>query len=125
MTEKPEITEAPTIRMEIFIAGDLEQSKQVCREWCMKVGACVTVELVDYIYTGGQESGIRVGLINYPRFPAEFAAVFAKAQDLADLLMHRLCQHSYTILTPEKTYWHSRRAAETPPAPQPVQEKLL
>lgn len=34
------ITDAPTIRIDIFIAGDLEQAKQACREWCMNQGAC-------------------------------------------------------------------------------------
>ena len=32
--------DALTIRVDIFIAGDLEQAKQVCREWCMDQGAC-------------------------------------------------------------------------------------
>lgn len=47
------ITDAPTIRVDIFIAGDLKQAKQACREWCMDEGACVTVEPAFYIYTGG------------------------------------------------------------------------
>ncbi|RJG46552.1 hypothetical protein [Mesorhizobium sp. DCY119] len=102
-------TEAPTVCFDIFIAGDLAQAKQVCREYCMEVGACVTVEPVDYIYTGGEEAGIRVGFINYPRFPTDAEAIFAKASDLAGRLMHRLCQQSYSIVGPDKTVWFSRR----------------
>lgn len=99
----------PTIRFDIFIAGDLEQAKQVCREHCMAVGLCVTVEPIAYIYTGGEEAGVRVGLINYPRFPTTTEALEAKAIDLANLLRERLCQHSFTVAGPEKTHWFTVR----------------
>lgn len=102
-------TTAPTLRFDIFIAGDLAQAKQVCREYCMEVGACVTVEPVDYIYTGGEEAGARIGIINYPRFSTTADALFAKAERLAGQLMVRLCQHSYSIVGPEETVWYSRR----------------
>jgi hypothetical protein len=108
MTE-PTVTTAPTLRFDIFIAGDIAQAKQVCREWCMEVGACVTVEPVDYIYTGGEESGVRIGFINYPRFPSDEATIFNRAAALADRLMQRLCQHSYSIVGPTHTAWYSRR----------------
>lgn len=101
----------PTIRFDIFIAGDLAQAKQVCREYCFDVGLCVTVEPVAYIYTGGEEAGVRVGLINYPRFPTDADSLSSKAKELADSLMERLCQHSYTIVGPDQTEWFSRRPA--------------
>lgn len=102
---------APTIRYDIFVAGDFDQAKQVCREYCFNIGLCVTVEPVAYIYTGGEEAGVRVGLINYPRFPSDEASIGASADALADLLMDRLCQHSYSIVGPSETKWFSRRAA--------------
>lgn len=102
---------APTIRVDIFIAGDIQQAKQVCREYCMEVGACVTVEPVDYIYTGGEEAGVRIGFINYPRFPTDVYGIKDKAGELARRLMERLCQHSYSIVGPEETTWYSRRPA--------------
>lgn len=98
-----------TVRVDIFIAGDHQQAKQVCREWSMEVGACLTVEPVDYIYTGGEEAGVRVGFINYTRFPASEAYITGRAEKLAERLMHRLCQHSYSIVGPEETVWYSRR----------------
>ncbi len=103
------MTTAPTIRYDIFIAGDFEQAKQVCREYCFASSLCVTVEPVAYIYTGGEEAGVRVGLINYPRFPTTLEDLLEKAGKLADLLMARLCQHSYSIVGPDKTVWVSRR----------------
>lgn len=93
----------------IFIAGDKKTAKQVCRKWCMENGDCVTVEPIDYIYTGGAESGVRIGWINYPRFPKSHEEILSKARSLAELLAKELCQHSYSITTPEKTYWHSGR----------------
>lgn len=62
-------TAVPTLRFDIFMAGDVSQAKLVCREYCYAVGLCVHIEPVDFIYTGGEEDGFKVGLINYPRFP--------------------------------------------------------
>lgn len=103
------IESCETYRVDIFIAGDLAQAKQVCREHCFEVGLCVTVEPVTYIYTGGEEEGVRVGLINYPRFPSSKLDLIEKAEALAEKLMTRLCQHSYSIVGPETTTWFSRR----------------
>lgn len=103
------MTTAPTIRFDIFMAGGLAQAKQICREYCFEVGLCITIEPLNFIYTGGEEAGFRIGLINYPRFPTDRAALETIAQGLADLLMKRLCQHSYSIVGPEQTLWFSRR----------------
>lgn len=100
---------APTIRFDIFIAGDAEQAKQVCREYCFEVGLCVTVEPTTYVFTGGEEAGVRVGLINYPRFPVSHDELLSRARELAARLLERLCQHSYSIVGPEQTEWFTRR----------------
>jgi hypothetical protein len=102
-------TNSPTIRHDIFIAGDLARAKQICREYCFETGLCVTVEAVDYIYTGGEESGVRVGIINYPRFPAELPYLANKADQLAHRLLEGLCQHSFSIVGPRETEWFTRR----------------
>lgn len=107
----PQSTFAPTIRFDIFIAGDYHLAKNICREWALEVGACVTVERVDYVYTGGEEVGVRVGLINYPRFPTTYEELRDKARSIADKLMIGLCQLSYSIVGPEETEWVSRRPA--------------
>lgn len=98
-----------TLRYDIFIAGDIVQAKQVCREFCFEVGQCVTVEPLDFIYTGGEESGVRVGLINYPRFPSSNEKLWDTATTLADRLLARMCQHSYSIVGIDKTVRFSRR----------------
>lgn len=103
------VVSSASARVDVFIAGDITQAMQVCREWCMEVGACVTVEPVSYIYTGGEEAGVRVGFINYPRFPSDEASLMSRALDLGHRLMGRLCQHSFSIVGPSETVWHSRR----------------
>lgn len=103
------ITSAQTLRFDIFIAGDIAQAKQICRQYCFDVGLCVTVEPVGFIYTGGEEAGVRIGLINYPRFPTDAEKLRAVAHDLAGKLLVGLCQHSFSIVGPEQTEWFSRR----------------
>lgn len=104
--------ECDSYNVAIHIAGDIITARQTCRKWCMDNGDCVTVETVDYIYTGGAESGVRVGWINYPRFPRSPEELLSAAKGLAELLMVDMAQHSYSITTPGKTYWHSRRESE-------------
>lgn len=100
---------APTYAISIAMAGDIEQAKQVCRRYCYEVGLCVTIEPTTYIYTGGEEVGFRIGLINYPRFPKEPEKLWTRAVELADQLRDTLCQHSYSLIAPDKTVWSSRR----------------
>jgi hypothetical protein len=94
-----------TIEISIWIAGDINQARQVCREFCREVGFCVTLTEVDYIYTGGEERGIRVGIINYPKYKSDRDTLFEKAEQLAEMLRVRLCQRSYSIMAPDYTVW--------------------
>jgi hypothetical protein len=103
------MTTCPTVRFDIYMAGDIVQAKQVCREYCFEVGLCVHIEPVDYIYTGGEESGFKVGIINYPRFASSEGELRGRALALANRLMVRLCQHSFSLVGPGETEWVSRR----------------
>lgn len=104
--------ECPSYPVSIFIAGSVWEAETVCREYSDAVGFCVTVTGTNYVYTSGEESGVIVGLINYPRFPSTPEAITAHAFALGDLLRERLGQQSYSIQTPERTIWRSWR--ETP-----------
>jgi len=107
-------TEVPTYRADILVAGNRADAERLCRQHCMEVGLCVTVEAAEFIYTGGQESGVRVGLINYARFPADPPDIFAKAEALAVKLIDGLCQHSASVVADDRTVWLSRRPEPTP-----------
>ena len=107
----PVTMKAATLRFDIFMAGDISQAKEVCREHCFAVGLCVHIEPVDFIYTGGEEAGFKVGLINYPRFPIAEPELRQRALTLGHLLMERLFQHSFSVVGPSDTEWISRRPA--------------
>lgn len=104
-----EVRIEPTFRAEICLAGDFGIIQQACREFCFRVGCCVTVTPCSYIYTGGEEAGALVRLINYPRFPSTPEELYAKAEMLAMELMQAACQHSVLILDDLTTKWISMR----------------
>lgn len=106
-----------TYRVDIYIAGDLDDARRICRDYCMRTGYCVTVELCEYIYTGGSEAGVRVGAINYPRFPVEPQAVWTKAEALARELLTGLHQWSALIEATDRTMWISGKPENATPRP--------
>jgi len=105
------VAAADTYRFDIFIAGDVETAKAICRKHCFVVGLCVTVEPVSFIYTGGEETGVRIGLINYPRFPKTKDEIRDQAHALGLELMEGLFQLSFSVVGPDRTEWVSRRPA--------------
>lgn len=93
----------------IFIAGDINIIAQECREFCMDIGLCVTVTPTSYIYTGGEETGAIIELINYARFPKEKHEISGQAIALGYRLAKKACQGSFTIMNDEKSAFYSRR----------------
>lgn len=96
----------PTRWARIYMSGPIAIAEQVCREECQS-GLCVTIEPTKFIYTGGEELGFVIGLINYPRFPSEQSVITDRAKSIAMKLMERLCQHSSLVMTPDCTDWYS------------------
>lgn len=99
----------PTYTAKIYLSGDIEVIKQECRKYCMEVGLCVTINPTLFVYTGGEEYGVEIGLINYPRFPATPDKIKAKAIELAGRCRDACYQHSYLILDPMETIYNSKR----------------
>lgn len=93
----------------IYIAGPSEVAKQLLRQECMRSGLCVTVEPTHFIYTGGEEAGYVVGLVNYPRFPATAEALHDRAIEVTKVLLDGTFQHSAMLMEPERTTWLSKR----------------
>lgn len=100
---------APSHWARIHMAGPLPDAERVCREFCFEAGLCVTVTPTRFIYTGGEETGFVVGLLNYPRFPTAPEALRETAEKLGHRLMHALFQGSYLLETPSESTWFSRR----------------
>lgn len=98
-----------TFWAKIYVSGSTERIKECCREYCLNIGLCVTVTETLFIYTGGEEYGIEIGLINYPRFPDTSEGILSKAIELAAKCRDEAYQWSYLVITPDITIWDSKR----------------
>ena len=74
------------------------------REYCDEEGLCATITQTTFLYTDGQEPGIEIGLINYPRFPQKPYEILKKAKEIARRLMVMLKQNRISIMDPFTTY---------------------
>lgn len=101
--------ECPSYPISIFIAGSAKDAGLIVRGYCDDNGFCVTVTETRYVYKGGFNFGVIIGLINYPRFPLNPDELWAHAEKIGALLCRRLNQESYTIQAPDKTVWFSHR----------------
>jgi hypothetical protein len=95
----------PTYQVRIYLSGSIEVAKQVIRENVLEKPLCVTIEPTTFIYTGGEEAGYVVGLLNYPRFPSLPIEVYQRAAEMAELLLKKTFQRSALIVCPETTTW--------------------
>lgn len=99
----------PTVRVTVYLAGDVQTARESLRRQCVEEGLCVTLTATDFVYTGGMESGVAVGFVNYPRFPTTVDALFQRAVKVAARLMEDLCQWSALVVGPESTMWLTNR----------------
>ena len=100
---------ADTFWVKIYLSGPIEQAKQTIRAECLRSGLCVTIEPTTYIYTGGEEQGYVVTLVNYPRFPSEPSALLERSRDLMLRMLEDTFQHSAMLMTPDTTEWVTLR----------------
>lgn len=111
MTEEPfkTLKIEKSIPVNIFLAGSYRKAVRFARIYCDRFGFCVTVTKTKYVYTGGQEDGVIIGLINYPRFPETAESLLARAGQIGELLREAMGQQSFTIQMPGDTYFISMR----------------
>ena len=102
---------APTFTVRLYLSGPIEVAKQVIRRECLREGLCVTVEPTTFIYTGGEEAGYVVGLLNYPRFPSTPDELTGRARTLMHALLDETHQHSALMVTPAESVWITKRTA--------------
>jgi len=98
-----------TFTATIYLSGPIEIIKQTCRKFCLDVGLCVTVKPTVFIYTGGEEYGVEIGLLNYPKFESTPDEILKTAIELANNCREDAAQDSWLIVTPEDTIWDSTR----------------
>lgn len=88
---------------------NIKEAYELLQEYCDYVGLCVTVTPTKYIYKNGEEDGIIVGLINYPRFPTTPYDIDTTALDIANKFLNVFNQLRVSIETPETTYMIERQ----------------
>jgi hypothetical protein len=94
-----------TFQASIYLAGDIETAKRWLRRFAFDHGMCVTVTPTTFIYTGGEETGLHVGLVNYPRFPSEPQVIHDLAVRLATGLVYECCQKTALVVSGLSTEW--------------------
>lgn len=99
----------PTYACNLYLSGPIEVAKQIIRKECYEIGLCVTITPTTYIYTGGEEIGYVVGLINYPRFPSTPDKIWEIAERLAVSLVDNTYQQSVLISDNINTKWVTKR----------------
>jgi hypothetical protein len=104
-----EVLTSPTYWARIYSSGPIETAKTALRGECLRAGLCITIEPTTYIYTGGEEAGFVVGLINYPRFPSSAEAIHERALHVAHLLLEACQQHSILLMEPGESVWITKR----------------
>jgi hypothetical protein len=77
--------------------------QEMAQAYCDKVGLAVTVTETRFVYKGGREPGVSVGLLCYPRFPREPASIKAHAVELACRLRTLLKQERVSVACTDET----------------------
>jgi hypothetical protein len=97
-----------TYSVDVYLSGRYEKIKDVLSLYTLK-GLCISIEKVDYIYTHGIESGAKVQLINYPRFPTSEDDLLQEAIDMGKEVLSQTGQGSFTVVSPDTTHFFSVR----------------
>jgi hypothetical protein len=106
------LTEVPTYTADIYV-GLREGYTPNERPW-EQVGAhliaytdknplCVSYHPIHYIYHVGFESGVKITLINYPRFPSTKETIEKHAIAIARMLKREFKQIRVSIVMTDKT----------------------
>lgn len=82
----------------------IDNVRTICDAWVNEVGDCVTITPTEYRYVKGNEPGVVVGYIQYPRFPRSKKEIRRRALELGRRLMAGLSQYRVTVTTPNKSY---------------------
>lgn len=82
----------------------IEEVLKICDEWVDNIKDCITITPTEFRYVNGNEPGVIVGYINYPRFPRTRKDIRKRALKLCEILMTELRQTRATVTTPFKSY---------------------
>ena len=83
------------------IQHSAEEVENTLQEYVNRVGLCVTITPTRYVYTDGQEDGVIIGLINYPRYPKYEDDLRALAMEIGRLVLNTFNQNRVTVEYPD------------------------
>ncbi len=101
-TYKAEIT----IGMKEGYSGPIHTQEEVlilCQDYCNKIGLGVEVHFGTCVYVKGSEPCVRIGLINYPRFPSTNEEIFNRAKFLGTEIAAAFKQQRFSIVATDVT----------------------
>ncbi|MFI5404959.1 MAG: hypothetical protein ACHQ1D_00450 [Nitrososphaerales archaeon] len=81
----------------------VDSAKQLVRDYVNRVGLGVSFTETTFIYSEGEEPGLIIGLINYPRFPASDNEIEKRAMELGRILLTALSQERLSIVMSDYT----------------------
>lgn len=79
------------------------EALDLCQEYCDRVGLCVSIKETNFIYTKGYETGVEIGLINYPRFGFTQTQLRITTLDLAEVVLKYFKQCRVTVVFDDET----------------------
>ncbi len=106
------IVDLPTYKAEITIGlkegyhGPTHTEREVlayCQGYCDQVGLGVEIHFGTCVYTHGNESCVRISLINYPRFPKPNKEIFDTACELGHIIATGFKQLRFTVVATDIT----------------------
>lgn len=86
-----------------FSEDCLLEAEAICQKYCDENGYGLTIEPTRFIYKDGNEDGVKVGLINYPRFPRKPIEIKNIALFLANELKEHFKQERVSIVFTDET----------------------
>ena len=82
---------------------------EVVQGYCNEVGLCVTCTPTTFVYSQrpetphGQEPGLLIGFVNYPRFPSQPDDIRKHAEALGAAIKQKLRQNRVSVVYPDVT----------------------
>jgi hypothetical protein len=79
------------------------EAMELAQRYCNANKLCVTVTPTQFVYSGDNEPGVAVGLINYPRFPSTPEVIGDHALRLAEHFLKEFKQYKVCVVFPGNT----------------------
>lgn len=80
-----------------------ENVKSYLRQYCDKAGFAFSIFPIYFVYSGGEEHGCMVEIINYPRFPSTPDVLKQRAIEIAEMLLKEFKQYRISVVCTDET----------------------